>query len=86
MANGQRFEGVFQDDFATRGTYTDEFGAQFTVEMKAKTHFFDVNKLGERAFLSKIPFEVVKCSAKVAFALVAVYSHEQNAVRNAHCA
>ena len=46
----RRFEGEFVDDFATRGTYTDEGGARFTVEMRDKIH---VKELGDAAFKSK---------------------------------
>ena len=48
--DGRRFEGEFVDDFATRGTYTDEGGARFTVEMRDKIH---VKELGDAAFKSK---------------------------------
>ncbi len=52
-ADGRRFEGVFVDDYPTVGTYTDERGARFAVEMLAKTLFSEVVGLGDGAFRSK---------------------------------
>jgi hypothetical protein len=39
---GRRFEGEFEDDFPTKGTFTDPAGARFSVEMKDRTLFSKV--------------------------------------------
>ena len=59
LADGRRFEGMFVDDYATLGAYTDERGARFTVEMRDRTYFSKVVELGDAAFKSKIPLQAV---------------------------
>jgi hypothetical protein len=58
LADGQRFEGLFLNDYPTLGTYTDECEARFTVEMKENTLFSKVKELGDGAFKSKVPMLV----------------------------
>ena len=57
--DGRRFEGVFVDWYPTLGSYTDGRGARFTVEMRNKTQFSEVVKLGDAAFKSKVPLQAV---------------------------
>ena len=66
MSLGDRqYEGGYLDNYPTLGTYTDERGALFTVEMKDETHFSQVKVLGDGAFKSKVPLQVAKTRGPV---------------------
>ena len=63
LKDGRRFEGAYADGYPTAGTYTDERGARFAVEMMAATNFSEVATRGDGVFRSKTPLQVAALKA-----------------------
>ena len=52
------FDGEFVSGFPASGTYKDERGAWFTVEVQERTYIWQFQQLGNNAFKSKVPLQV----------------------------